>query len=114
MFMNDFTSAYLTSVKSYLKFLPLIIIPIAGIVFLVTAAPFYAVSSGIEEFEYRRKSKKRNLALFFGLSMATAISLLLIIILSFIAPAFFMRTEEYMVILGIYISFLIFSSMAAR
>jgi len=114
MLMNNFTQAFIAAFKSYLKLLPVIIIPVAGLVFLVTAAPYYAVSKGCEVFYPRERRKRKNLALLFAMVLASIITGFLLLISISLSAVFLLHTGEYLLICFIYGSFLIFSALAVR
>ena len=114
MVMPDKSSPFTISIKSYLKFIPFLILPIAGIVFMITVAPYYAVSKGCKAIEFSDRKKCRELALNFSLTVATALSMLIIIILYIIAPLFRFEGLEAFIIGLIYGSFIVFSLLGSR
>ena len=112
--MNDITKGFLQAIKTYLKLLPLIIIPVAGIILMTTIAPYYAISRGCKEFDPDEKPKRRKLALLFSLTLSTLLSAVLLIIASFLSSGLMLRMGEILVIGLIYGMFLIFSLLGAR
>ena len=114
MVMPDQSNPFTISIKRYLRFIPYIIIPLAGILYLMTVAPYYAVSKGCEAIEAGDRKKRRGLALNFALTMATALSMLIVLILYIIAPLFRFEGFEAIIIGLIYGSFIIFSLLGSR
>lgn len=112
--MNDQSSPFVISLKRFLTFIPIIIIPLAGILFMISVAPYYAVAEGCKAIGPRDRKKRRTLALHFSLVVATVLSGLLVLVLYLIAPLFRFGTVEASVIGLIYGSFIIFSFFGSR
>lgn len=114
MIMNTLTHAFIATVKNYLRFLPIIVIPVAGLLFMVTVAPYLAVNDGCKEFRPRERKNRRKLALSFGLTISTLLSVILILLSYFIMPIFLIRSAELSIIILLYASFILFSLLGTN
>ena len=94
--------------------LPLVVIPIAGIILLTTAAPYYAVSRGCSVIESNNISARRKVAILFGLSIATFLSIALIVASYIISPIMALERGEISIIAVIYGVFILFSLLGSR
>jgi hypothetical protein len=112
--MSEFTHAFIVALKSYLKFLPVIIIPIAGLVFMITAAPYFSVNKGCQSYESASGTDRKRLALLFGLVFATLLTGIFLFISKNIAASYTVERLEYLVIGLLYGSYLLFSFFGAR
>jgi hypothetical protein len=112
--MNDTPNVLLTTCKSYLRFIPIALIPLAGLLFLMTVAPYLAVNKGCGFYEKKQRGKRNELALTFAFLLGTIIAVLLIVIASMLAPSFLLRTMEVYLIVFIYGSVTLFSMLGTR
>jgi len=112
--MNTLSNAYITTLKNYVKFVPLVIIPIAGLLFMVSIAPYLAVSNGCGTFEPGQRVKRRKLALLFSLSIASFLLILVYLISMTIMSRFLFDVFELWVVLSLYCSFIVFSLFGSR
>ena len=104
----------MTTVKSYLKFIPILIIPLAGLIFMMTIAPYFAVNKGCQSFGKNQRGKRNELALTFSILISTFLSGLLIVVGYFLAPSFTIQAFELTIIIIIYASMTIFSLFGSR
>ena len=112
--MNELQKGLYRAVRIYLKLLPLVIIPVAGILLLVTAAPYYAVSKGCKELEGTNILKRRKLALSFAILLSTFFSGILLLISYLFSSIFAIGSNEIWIIALIYASFIFFSILGSR
>lgn len=112
--MRTSSNPLLTAVTHYLRFIPILIIPVAGIVFMMTVGPYAAVAKGCRMYKEPRPRELVRFALTFSILISTTITLILIVLASVLAPAFMIHQGEAAFILLIYIVTIIFSQLGAR
>jgi len=112
--MNNTSKGYLKSIWTYLKLLPIVVIPVAGIILLTTAAPYYAVNRGCSILNERNRTGRRKIALSFGLSVATLLTLILLLLSYLLSPVMTLQVGEISIIALIYGVFILFSLLGSR
>jgi len=111
---ESFSNVFIKTFKTYLWTLPIVIIPIAGLLLIFTAAPYYAVNKGCKIFTGKTAVRKRNLALAFSLTLATILTSVLLGISYFLAANFNLFATEYLIISLLYGSLLFFSLLGTK
>lgn len=111
--MTEFIKGFKRSIKTYVKMIPLVIIPVAGIILLLTLAPYLAVSRGCSIIPDASRKLRMRLGVLFGLMLSVIVTVIIYIVLLIIAPGRSFGNFEYSIIGGIFGLFLTFSMLGS-
>ena len=102
---------------TFLKRIPAIIIPVLGILYLITLGVYDAGRAGASRYMEKKGGSSQGafgIGLLFGLIFATVLVLLIYLIFSILAVEVFLAFTELCIFVFIYVAAIFFSAMGGR